>query len=91
MIGPWRNTWTQVVGGMLTIAIRVLLVSREISCLGGLLGATDQAKIEGPVMSATHGVPDWIVMVVFAILVAAWSATALLQRRQRPASGDAAR
>ena len=61
-IGRWSNTWTQVIGGVLTIAIGVLLlVTDGTTELGGLLGASDQAQLESGVMAATSGVSDLVV------------------------------
>ncbi|QIM15729.1 cytochrome c biogenesis protein CcdA [Leucobacter insecticola] len=73
-IGRWRNTWTGLVGGILTIGIGVfLLLTQGTASLGGILGATDQARLEGWVLTATKGVPD-VVLAIGAVVVAgiAW-------------------
>ena len=95
VIGRWRNAWTNVIGGALTAAIGVLLlVTRGTTSLGGLLGATEQARLESTVMLATAGVPDWAAILLLAAPVAIWAATAVVRRRSRdreqgapPASG----
>lgn len=95
VIGRWRNAWTNVIGGALTAAIGVLLlVTRGTTSLGGLLGATEQARLESTVMLATAGVPDWAAILLLVAPVAIWAATAVVRRRSRdreqgapPASG----
>lgn len=84
VIGRWRNAWTNVIGGALTIAIGVLLMlSKGTTSLGGMLGATDQARLEAGVMQATSAVPDWLVMLVFLLLLTAWGAVAWRRRAVR--------
>nr|WP_279543246.1 cytochrome c biogenesis CcdA family protein [Leucobacter ruminantium] len=63
-IGPWRNTWTGVIGGVLTIAIGVfLLATHGTTSLGGILGATDQVRLEGTVLGATGKASDlWVLL-----------------------------
>ncbi|MEV6932528.1 cytochrome c biogenesis protein CcdA [Dactylosporangium sp. NPDC051485] len=64
-LGRWRNTWTGVVGGALTVAIGVLLlVTDGTTSLGGVLAAADQAALEDRVRRATDGVPDLLVAAV---------------------------
>lgn len=95
VIGRWRNAWTNVIGGALTAAIGVLLlVTRGTTSLGGLLGATEQARLESTVMLATARVPDWVAILLLAALASIWAATAVVRRRARdreqgapPASG----
>ncbi len=79
-IGRWRNTWTGVIGGLLTIAIGVfLLVTQGTATLGGVLGATDQMRLEGSVLGATGKVSDLWVLLGAAVL----SGSALLAVRLR--------
>ncbi|SDS01495.1 Cytochrome c biogenesis protein CcdA [Paraoerskovia marina] len=87
-VGPWRNTWTGVVGGVLTIAVGVLLLLTEgTATLGGVLGAPQQFRLESWVMETTGSVPDVAVIVVVAVLAAgAWW---LLRRRRRLRAGQA--
>ncbi|WP_220137467.1 hypothetical protein [Streptomyces himalayensis] len=43
-IGPWRNTWTGIIGGALTIAVgALLLVTAGTTEVSGILGASNQA------------------------------------------------
>ncbi|SJN08437.1 Cytochrome c-type biogenesis protein CcdA (DsbD analog) [Leucobacter sp. 7(1)] len=87
VIGRWRNAWTNVVGGIITIGIGVLLlVTQGTTSLGGVLGATDQARLESAVMRFSANVPDWIVLGIFVVLAGVWLAVALARRgrdRQR--------
>lgn len=90
VIGPWRNTWTGVIGGLLTIVVGVLLLVTEgTATLGGVLGAPQQFRLESWVMESTGAVPDIAVIVVVAVLAGgAW----LLYRRRlraRQATSDA--
>lgn len=81
-IGRWRSTWTGVVGGTLTVAVGVLmLVTRGTAEIGGLLGASQQARVEGWVMAGARQVPD--VLVVVVVLVVAGVAMLLVRRRRR--------
>lgn len=81
VIGRWRNAWTNVVGGILTIAIGVLLlVTQGTASLGGVLGATTQANLEASVMRWSSAVPDWVVVALFAVLVGIWIAAAVARR-----------
>lgn len=83
-IGRWRNAWTNVVGGALTVAVgAILLLTQGTSSVSGVLGATDQARLEAAVMRGTAGVPDWIPVLIFLALAAVWAAVAITQRRAR--------
>ena len=80
IIGRWRNAWTNIVGGVLMIAIGVLLlVTDGTSSLGGVLGATQQARLEGSVMRASADVPNWVVLAGLGLIAAVWL-YALLRR-----------
>lgn len=82
IVGRWRNTWTNIVGGLLMVAIGVLLlVTDGTSSLGGILGATQQARLEGSVMQATAAVPNWVVMTALVMIAAVWLLVALKRRR----------
>ncbi|MHA3723122.1 cytochrome c biogenesis CcdA family protein [Leucobacter sp. HY1910] len=90
-IGKWRNAWTNVIGGALTILIGALLfVTRGTTTLGGLVGATTQAKLEADVLRVTEAVPNWAVAVVFILLAGTWAATVVLRRGQTATADPAA-
>ncbi|GAB08807.1 putative thiol-disulfide oxidoreductase [Gordonia araii NBRC 100433] len=84
-IGSWRNTWTMIVGGLLTIGVGVLLLLTDgTASLGGLVGATDQFRLESWIMRTTSGVPNALVVVVaLAIAAAGWSVGYLGRRAPR--------
>lgn len=81
-LGPWRNTWTGVIGGVLTVGLGVLLlVTDGTASLGGVIGATDQIELEAWAHRTTQAVPDVVVLVVVALVAgAAWY---LVRRRSR--------
>ncbi|MFD5598493.1 cytochrome c biogenesis CcdA family protein [Leucobacter sp. NPDC058333] len=79
-LGRWRNTWTGVIGGALTIAIGAfMLATRGTTSLSGVLGASDQARIEGWVLERSHAVPDLLVVAIVLVI----AATALWWSRSR--------
>lgn len=83
-IGKWHNAWTNVIGGLLTVAIGVvLLVTRGTTTLGGIVGATTQAKLEADVLRLTGAVPNWLVAVVFIVLAGVWAAVVVTRRDNR--------
>lgn len=84
-IGRWRNTWTGIVGGAVTIALGVLLlVTNGTSSLGGILGASDQVAVESWAQRTTSGVSDWIVLVVvMAIALTAWLVMRARHKREK--------
>lgn len=87
VIGRWRNTWTNVIGGLLTAGVgALLLVTRGTTALGGVLGATDQARLESSLMSVTSSVPNWFTLLVFVFLGAVWVAIVVRARHARRAS-----
>jgi cytochrome c-type biogenesis protein len=64
-LGRWSNTWAGVAGGVLTVAIGVLLlVTDGTTGLSGMLGATEQAGLENRAREATAGIPDAVVAVI---------------------------
>lgn len=90
-LGPWTNTWTGLIGGALTVAVGVLLlVTAGTTEIGGILGASEQAALEGAVLTSAGSVPDWAVIAIAAtIAVVGW----LVVRRRRaslPATSDVA-
>lgn len=87
-IGRWRNAYTNIIGGALTVGIGVLLlVTQGGTSLGGVLGATDQAQLESGVMRAPSAVPNWAVLAVFVALAATWIAVAVSRRRATATKG----
>ncbi|MGX1768991.1 cytochrome c biogenesis CcdA family protein [Dietzia sp. NPDC055343] len=72
-IGPWTNTWTGIIGGVLTIGVGVLLlVTAGTTELTGLLGAGAQAELEGAVLEWAGAIPDLVVvLVVLAVALTA--------------------
>ncbi|MEO6866804.1 MAG: cytochrome c biogenesis CcdA family protein [Gaiellales bacterium] len=82
-IGAWRNTWSNVIGGLLTIGVGVLLlVTQGTASLGGILGASTQFGIESEAMRVTGAIPNVVFYAAAMLAVGAW----LLVRRRRGAS-----
>lgn len=82
IIGRWRNTWTSIIGGALTVIVGVLLLITDgTSSLGGVLGATDQFRLESWVMNATRDVPDLLVAGITAVIALAIWLVVWLRRR----------
>ncbi|MEU5950396.1 cytochrome c biogenesis CcdA family protein [Micromonospora sp. NPDC047465] len=84
-IGRWWNTWTGIIGGALTVAVGILLLATGgTTFLGGILGASDQARLEGAVLQSANRVPDLLVVAIaIAAALAAWS---LMQVRHKRTS-----
>lgn len=76
-IGRWHNTWTMIVAGVLTIAVgALLLVTSGTASLGGLIGATDQYRLESWIVRTTSSVPNAVVIGIAGVaLIVAWSIT----------------
>lgn len=86
VIGRWRNAWTNVIGGALTILIGVLLlVTDGTAAVGGALSASEQARLEGALIGATSSVPNWIPVLALLALFGAliWAH----RRRSSPRRG----
>ncbi len=88
MIGRWRNTWTGIIGGALTIAVGILLLATAGTTeLTGILGAADQAAVEGAVLDGVGQVPDLLVVgIVLAAALIAW--LLVRSRRKRVKTAD---
>ena len=73
----WRNSWTQVISGLLTIGLGVvLLVSDGTASLPALLDVGTQFQVESRALSLTAGIPDLVVALVLvaaAGLVISWA------------------
>lgn len=87
-IRGWRNTWTGIIGGALTIAVGILLlVTAGTTELSGILGATEQAAVEGAVLHGASQVPDLLVAgIVVAVALLVW----LFVRARRKRAANAA-
>lgn len=88
-VGPWRNTFTQLLGGVAGIVVGVvLLITDGTTSFGGILGASDQYEVETWALSRTDSIPDAAVVIAAALLLAGvW----LVHRRSttRARVGDA--
>lgn len=73
-IGRWRNTWTGIIGGVLTIAVGILLLTTQgTTALTGVLGASHQAALEGTVLQQAGKIPDLLVVgIVLVVALTAW-------------------
>lgn len=90
VIGRWRNAWSNVIGGLITIAVGIfMLVTDGAQRFGGVLDASTQAAVEANVMRATSGTSNLIVLGVGVVLaLAGW---AVVRWRRRQHATDAAR
>lgn len=79
-IGRWRNTWVQIVGGLVSIALGVYLIASGGFSEGGFLSATEQYELETWTLTHTAGIPDYVFAMVAAAVVAA---VYVLQKRTR--------
>lgn len=88
-IGRWSNTWTGIIGGGLTIGVGILLlVTAGTTELSGLLGASDQAALEGTVLSAADRIPDLVVVIiVLAVALTGWLIVRTRRKRTPQVSG----
>lgn len=84
-IGRWESTWTQVIGGVFSIAIGVLLiVTQGTASLGGILPAVTQAELEARWLQAAANVPDAVpLLLAVAALAGAWVVHARVRRRAK--------
>ncbi|GAA2837074.1 LPXTG-motif cell wall-anchored protein [Leucobacter komagatae] len=90
VIGRWRNAWSNVIGGLITIAVGVfMLVTDGAQKFGGVLDASTQAAVEANVMRATSGTSNLIVLGIGALL--ALGGWAIVRWRRRQHATDAAR
>ncbi|MEU5940263.1 cytochrome c biogenesis protein CcdA [Micromonospora sp. NPDC047548] len=79
-VGRWRHTWTGIISGTLTVTIGILLLATDgTTSLGGVLAASDQARLENWVRQETESVPDLLVAAIVIggavaarILISVW-------------------
>lgn len=85
-IGRWSTTWTQLIGGILTVAVGVLLIVTDGTAgLASLLGAADQAALEADAMAATAPIPDLLAAAVgVAVLAGVWAVHRMRSARRHP-------
>ena len=90
VIGRWRNAWSNIIGGLITIAVGVFMLATDgAERFSGVLDASKQAELEAGVMRATSGVSNLIVLgVAGAALLAVWL---IARRRARLRASDTAR
>lgn len=88
-VGRWSNTWTGIIGGGLTVGVGILLlVTAGTTELSGLLGASDQAALEGTVLSAADRIPDLaVVIIVLAVALTGWLIVRTSRKRTPEVSG----
>ncbi|WP_068255230.1 cytochrome c biogenesis CcdA family protein [Janibacter corallicola] len=88
-VGPWRNTWTMVVSGLLSIAIGVLLILTEgTASLGGFFTIGTQQAAESSLATWSESIPDgWFVVAVVVVVGGAF-AWRSLRGRSEHARGD---
>lgn len=90
VIGRWRNAWSNIVGGLITIAVGVfMLVTDGAERFSGVLDSSSQAELEAGVMRATSGVSNLVVLAAAAaIALVVWL---VVRWRARQRVGDEAR
>jgi cytochrome c biogenesis protein CcdA len=63
VIGCWSNSWTSVIGGVLTIAIGVVLILTDGTiAVPGILDAQQQVNVESQVLAGAGQISDWAVV-----------------------------
>ncbi|WPF65686.1 MULTISPECIES: cytochrome c biogenesis CcdA family protein [unclassified Corynebacterium] len=78
-VGRWTNSWNNIVGGILTIAVGVMMwVTSGTTSLGGFVGVSQQAQMENWVIRVTSQVPDVAILAGVLLL----SAVGLLVARR---------
>jgi hypothetical protein len=82
-IGKWRNSWTMVVAGALSVAIGVLLlVTDGTTALGGVLTIGQQYEAETWALGATSAIPDLVMLLVALLLLAFVALIVALRKNQ---------
>ncbi len=68
-VGRWSNSWNNIIGGVLTIAVGALMwFTGGTTSLSGLVGVSRQAEMENWVIRHTEGISDWAVLLVVLLL-----------------------
>jgi cytochrome c biogenesis protein CcdA len=88
-IGPWRNTWTMVVSGLLSIAIGALLILTDgTASLSGVFTIGTQYTAESTLASWSQGTSDaWFVVIAALVLAGVLGWRSLARRRPSSARG----
>ncbi len=82
-IGKWRNSWTMVVAGALSVGIGVLLlVTDGTTSLGGVLTIGQQYEAETWALGATSAIPDLVMLLVALLLLAFVALIVALRKNQ---------
>lgn len=82
-IGKWRNSWTMVVAGALSVGIGILLlVTDGTTSLGGVLTIGQQYEAETWALGATSAIPDVVMLLVAVLLLAVLALVFALRKRQ---------
>lgn len=83
-VGRWSNTWTGIIGGALTIAVGVLLLSTEgTQSISGLFSVDDQFRIEQRASELTSDVPDAVfAAAALSFLGVVWGMRRYVRRRR---------
>ena len=83
-IGPWRNTWTMIVSGVLSIGIGVLLIVTDGTAgLGGMFTISAQHSAESTLAAWSSNLSDiWFVIAAAVVLAILLGWRSLAQRRQ---------
>lgn len=88
-IGRWRNSWTMIITGALSIALGVLLlVTDGTANLGGVVGIDTQFALETSVAALAASIPDWWFAVGALVVLGVVSAVVLLRGRERQRAED---
>ncbi|GAA2516643.1 cytochrome c biogenesis CcdA family protein [Rarobacter incanus] len=87
-IGGWQNSVTQVVAGLLTIAVGALLLMTDgTAALPSIVGASAQARMESGILSGLAGVPDAVIVAGAAVAASGVLAAIWYMRRRHLSKG----